>query len=84
MKKQYYIIIILILLIITGSFYWFEFRPTSIRKNCYALANEEKETALMADNNAIMNGIEVTKRANYDKIFDDEYKNCLLKNAVKE
>lgn len=35
MKKQFYIVTALFLLILSGAFYWFEYRPTKIRKNCF-------------------------------------------------
>ncbi|MBA3046830.1 hypothetical protein KKC83_01195 [Patescibacteria group bacterium] len=34
MKKQFYIVSILILLILGGAFYWYEYRPSLIKKVC--------------------------------------------------
>ena len=84
MKKQYYIIVALILLILVGTFYWHELRPLSVKKDCFAKADTAKQTALNADNNAITSGLELTKRADYEKIFNDEYKKCLMENGIKE
>lgn len=45
MKKQHYIIIALILLIFGGAFYWYEVRPSQIRKKCIQSANTESNKA---------------------------------------
>ena len=34
-KKQYIGIIILVVMILGFLFYWYEFRPTQIKKECY-------------------------------------------------
>lgn len=82
--KKIILIITLIILILGGAFYWYELRPLYVKKNCFAKADAAKQIALNADNNVIMNGYELTKRANYDKILDDEYKKCLMENGIKE
>lgn len=84
MKKQHYIIIVLAFVIIGGAFYWYELRPLSLKKDCFTKADTAKQTALNADNNAVMSGLELTKRADYDKIFNDEYSKCLMENGIKE
>lgn len=84
MKKQFYIIIALLLVVLSVAFYWYELRPLSLKKDCFAKADSARQTALNADNNAITSGLELTKRADYDKIFDDEYTKCLMENGIKE
>ncbi|MFA6422814.1 MAG: hypothetical protein WCV92_05465 [Candidatus Buchananbacteria bacterium] len=37
-KKTIVVVLTLLLLILVGIFYWFEWRPSQIRKNCYASA----------------------------------------------
>lgn len=36
--KEYKGIIIIVLILILGTFYWYELRPTNIRKKCYNIA----------------------------------------------
>lgn len=38
--KEYKIIIIIVLVLILGTFYWFQIRPTQIRKECMILAQK--------------------------------------------
>ena len=84
MRKQHYIIIALVLIILGGAFYWYELRLLSLKKDCFAKADTAKQTALNADNNVITSGLELTKRADYDKIFNDEYSKCLMESGIKE
>lgn len=63
--KEYKVIIIIVLIVVLGSFYWFQLRPTNIRKNC-----SQKITIIPAD-------IGVTKeQAEQNKIDFDQ---CKLK-----
>jgi uncharacterized protein YxeA len=39
-KKTIFIGLILLILILVGVFYWYEWRPSQIRKNCYNSAVE--------------------------------------------
>lgn len=82
--KQYYFVIALVLLVLAGAFYWYELRPSSIKKDCFAKADTAKQTALNSDNNAITSGLKLTKRADYERIFKDEYDKCLMENGIKE
>ncbi len=84
MKKQHYIIIVLVLVIIVGAFYWYELRTRFLKKDCFTKADTVKQAALNADNNAITSGFKLTKRADYEKIFNDEYSKCLMENGIKE
>lgn len=36
MKKQHWILIVIGLLLIGGVFYWYQYRPSEIRKRCSA------------------------------------------------
>lgn len=38
--KEYKGIIILILIVLAGAFYWYEWRPYSIKKDCIKTSNE--------------------------------------------
>ncbi|MFA6304365.1 MAG: hypothetical protein WCV73_02320 [Patescibacteria group bacterium] len=41
MKKQFYTFVILIILFVVSTFYWFNIRPSDIRKTCinYSMAD---------------------------------------------
>ena len=82
--KKYYIIVALALVILGGAFYWYELHPLSLKRDCFTKADTAKQTALNADDNVITSGLELTKRADYEKIFNDEYSNCLMGNGIKE
>jgi len=77
-------ILVIIIIAILGGFYWYSWKPTQIRKECYALADKGKQQALDWDNIAMMGGYELTKRADYDEIFNDTYQECLLKNGLEK
>lgn len=64
------------IVIIGVAFYWFELKPRNDKQECFVKATEAKEQALNADNNVVMFGLNIT-RANYEKIFNDEYDKCL-------
>lgn len=62
---------ILVILVIGGLFYWFQYRPSEIRKDCY------KEVEDMAGEvTTLMRG---TGKTGYDKIFTS----CLNRNGIK-
>lgn len=45
-KKQYIGLIILVVIIFASLFYWYEYRPSQIKKECY---NAAKEKAIERD-----------------------------------
>lgn len=71
-KKTIIILSILIILISTGIFYWFQWRPTQIRKNCYNLAikNPFKNP----------NATETERRSELNFV----YQNCLKMNGLEK
>jgi hypothetical protein len=69
-KKYWWAIIIV--LFIGGSFYWFQWRPSIIRKDCYDTAREEAIKKLDRED----------KKFNGDD-YDTYYKWCLEKNGLK-
>ncbi len=81
--KQYWLIIIIFLVAISFNFYWYEFRPVQIRKGCFETADNAKQEALNFDNNWIMSGRELIKRASYEEIFNNEYNKCLMEKGIK-
>jgi|GEM_PF-1076950 len=85
-KQNWFKLIILVIIILTIGelLYWFQIRPKNIIKNCWKNANELKLSIIKSENDLELNGFPITKRANYDKIFKDDYKECLLKNSVEK
>lgn len=81
-KKYWWLIIIII--IFGGVFYWFQWRPTQIIKECFNEANGQKMAVMNSENTLIFLGSPLTKRADYDKIFNDIYQECLLKNGLSK
>ena len=71
-KKTIAILSILIIFILGAIFYWFQWRPTQIRKNCYnsAIKNPFKNP----------NATELERRSKLDFI----YQNCLKMNGLKK
>lgn len=78
---KYYIAIIIILLL--GSFYWFEYRPNKIRKDCFLVAKDYKNSITRTESDLIMEGFTITKRADYEKLFDDKFKECKLEHGIQ-
>ena len=78
------IIILLIIFIIFGGVYFqLQWKPNQMRKTCLNKANAEKEIALRADDLAELGGYPLI-RADYDKIFNDTYQNCLSKQGLEK
>jgi uncharacterized protein YxeA len=82
MKKTYYLLILLIILILGGAFYWYELRPTSIKKECYDKANEARNNLSSTYNGLLQDGVNTTE-PNFDKYLKDEYEKCLMENGIK-
>jgi len=77
-----YTIIGLILIILGCAFYWYELRPYFGRKECYKRAEMWRQTAITADDTASEHGF-LTKQADYEKIFKDDYAVCLMQKGLK-
>ena len=67
-KKQYIGIIILAVMILGFLFYWYEFRPYQVKKNCF------KETTEWVKDQETLE--------EYSKAYDFYYKNCLRKRGL--
>lgn len=59
---------IIILLVLVGLFYWYEWRPSEIKKDCNKEAVEKARS--VEDGNQAM------------KIYDARYKSCLRENGL--
>lgn len=75
-KNQFLILMILMGIFFSTLFYWIELKPRNDRKECFNEATKIKEQALNADNTALVDLINIA-RADYEKIFNNEYYNCL-------
>ena len=81
--KNKYLIIVGILLLITW-FYWFQYRPASIRSYCYHQASEKAK--LTTEKSSLLDIYYPSKEPN-DKISINEYKfryeSCLNEKGLK-
>lgn len=76
--------LILVLLISGVSLYWFGVRPKAERRDCYEQAYKQRQNAIQLENNIIdKTGMTVT-RADYNKVFNDAYNDCLLEKGLKQ
>lgn len=76
--KNTILIIVVSITVLGFGFYWFGIRPAQIRKRCYADAKIVATSAVEVESKMIT----ITKGVDYDKVFNDWYKNCLLQNSV--
>ena len=73
-KKTIIISSILIILISGGAFYWFQWRPTEIKKECFRRSDEVKNLMIKAQKS----GEQIDYTVNYI------YKNCLRENGIEK
>lgn len=66
------IIAIIVLGLIGGWFYWFQWRPSEIRKNC-------AEDVKSLDHNVLNDKYGKVKKSDY---YNDMYRNCLHINGL--
>lgn len=70
-----YIALLLVVLLIVGWFYWFQFRPSEIRKECSAYAKEKLNRAF--DENSVKSANEA------DTLYDLYFKYCTDEKGLK-
>ncbi len=70
MDNKFLLIIIFIIIIIAGAFYWFEYRPSEIRKECV------KKLTELNDNNTNLTGDWTD--------LEFFYKSCIRARGLKE
>lgn len=80
--KKTYSLILLVVLILGGAFYWYELRPTSIKKECFSKANEAKNNLNSTYNGLLQDGVNTTE-PDFDKYLKDEYEKCLMEKGIK-
>ncbi len=73
MKKQYYVIISLFVVILGLAFYWYEYRPQKIRKDCYK----------RAQNFYVSAAEEVASNKSVEEIQNNLYVDCLMWSGLK-
>lgn len=66
------IIIVITLLILGGLFYWFQYRPAEIRKQCVAVAREAMKNS---------GGFEIVTDANMVE-GNKAYSDCMTENGL--
>ncbi|OQX71073.1 hypothetical protein B6D52_02750 [Candidatus Parcubacteria bacterium 4484_255] len=82
-KKQYIGIIILTVMILGFLFYWYEFRPSQIKKWCFIEAQEEAIKLLKTKAEILEKYKEGAERDLYlEDDFEYYYKNCLRKKGL--
>lgn len=74
MKKPIYLITTILLLVIIFSFYWYEWRPSQIKKECYHKAYDKALDLSAFGEEAV----ESQKQENEFK-----YKNCLREKGLE-
>ncbi len=70
--KQYWLIILMVLIVIGGLFYWYEWRPSQIRKDC---SKETKE---------FLKEMGERQMGDFLSAFNVRYKSCITINGIKE
>jgi len=64
---------IVILLILASLFFWYEWRPVQIKKECFKKASDFSTETMDKQEGSI---------DSFDKIYDFMYKNCLRKEGL--
>ena len=70
------------------AFYWFEIRPSEIRKACYIEASDKAKNHMkeMAAQYPDDDSIQAAAKKDWSnkKVFDEYYKSCLNKHGLRE
>ena len=83
------LLLLIFLLLVAGWFYWFQFRPSEIRKACSTKRTEyiEKSNPAFAPRfmETVIEGLDRQKKeqANTVKLGDDLYGHCLNDSGLK-
>jgi len=82
-KKQYIGLIVLAVIVLGGTFYWYEYRPSQIKKECFTTAQEKAKKLLKTKAELSSEYKEEVERDLYLKDdLDFYYKNCLRKKGL--
>ncbi len=85
MFKKYWSIILLAVIIVGGSFYWYEWRPSYVRKDCYSQSNKDAKDAMKKKAELSAEYKEAAEGGFYSK-NDAEvyYKQCLRSHGLED
>jgi len=78
------LIIIVIVAILAGVYYFFGGKDYLVKKGCFNDATMQKAAAKNADDLVLSRGVPFVQRQDYEKIFNDAYQQCLLRNGITE
>ncbi len=71
------------LLLLTGWFYWFQWRPSEIRKECYIYATEEATKGNEGGDLLIYDYLSKKDVASKDGDYKSYFTECLMKNGLQ-
>jgi len=74
MNKKQLSLIITLFILLGGTFYWFQWRPTEIKRECFRKSDEVKNLMIKAQKS----GEQIDYTVNYI------YKNCLRAYGLEE
>ncbi|MFH1822511.1 MAG: hypothetical protein ABH830_02305 [Patescibacteria group bacterium] len=72
-KKYWWVIIIF--LILSGAFYWFQWRPTQIRKECFKVKQETRE---------VYSPLRSVSDEKMEEYAETNYQDCLRKHGLEK
>jgi hypothetical protein len=73
----------LIAVLVLGTFYWFQWRPSEIRKKCLKISKEVYGQAVDVADEDGDGKIKVSEIERYQKWADRKYDNCLHEEGLK-
>lgn len=77
--KEYKGIIIIVLILILGAFYWFQLRPTQIKKGCWNQIEKIKSGEIKSEKYNMEEGL---IRNGVQNNIDAFYSNCLREHGL--
>ena len=79
-KKLYTAIIATVLVILAFAFYWYEFRPASIRKSC---SKDALDSAVISTQNyEVLDSLKREEKQN--ALMKDFYSNCIKSKGLEK
>lgn len=79
-KKLQTTIITVVLVILAFAFYWYEFRPTTIRKSCSKNASDS--AVISTQNYEALNTLKREEKQN--ELMKDFYDNCIKSKGLEK
>lgn len=75
-------ILIVIVIIAGGTFYWFQIRPSNIRKECLTEAQKYSRSIAETELKLESEGFSIAKNADYKKIENEKFNECLINKGL--